>query len=148
MTAATQAGTLDRFIKAKERKALIERELRAIEDELAPLEEELLAEFAAEGVDGKRHAQSGRLVSIRRQIWARPAIDRPAACQALKAHEDLAPYVEETFNTNSLSAYFREEAKRIAAEQGYPVTDLRQLLPEDLRDVIDLTQDHTLSVRA
>lgn len=146
-TAPVGQTTLDQFVALKDRKADLERQLRTIKDELTPLEQQLLDEFAAEGVAGKRHAATGKLVSITRRIWARAHDgDKPAACAALQA-AGLGDYVEQSFNTNSLSAYFRE----LAAQQesaGTPVADLQQLLPEQLRDAIDLTQDHTLSVRS
>lgn len=142
-----EATTLDQFVTLKDRKTDLERELRDIKEQLGPLEQQLIEAFAQEGVTGKRHAATGKLVSISRRIWARAhAGDKPAACAAL-ASAGLGDYVEESFNTNSLSAYFRELASQHEAA-GQPVTDLEQLLPEPLRGAIDLTQDHTLSVRS
>lgn len=140
------ATTLDQFVALTERKRDLERQLRFIRDELAPLEAQLLDEFSAEGVRGKRHDASGKLVSITRQIWARAHDgEKDMAADALEA-AGLGDYVQRGFNTNSLSAYFRELAKQ-HAEAGNPV-DLEQLLPEALRGAIDLTEDHKLSVRA
>lgn len=143
---ATATTTLDRFVQVKARKAELERELRIVKDELAPLEEQLLEEFAAEGVAGKRHAQSGKLVSISRRVWARAAGgDKAAACQALRA-AGLDEFVAESFNTNSLSALYRERLRE-RTEAGEHVA-LDDLLEPELRGHIELTEDQTLSVRA
>ena len=144
----TEATTaLDQFVALKDRKADLERQLRLVKDELAPLEQALLEEFAAEGVSGKRHAGTGKLVSISRRIWARAIEgDKPSACEALR-EAGLDEFVAESFNTNSLSAYFRE-LLREENEAGDPVTDLDELLPEELLGHIELTEDLTLSVRS
>ena len=144
-TVSAQGGTaLDQFVALKDRKADLERQLRLVKDELAPLEQALLEEFAAEGVSGKRHAGTGKLVSISRRVWARAAGgDKPAACAALKA-AGLDEFVAESFNTNSVSAYFREQLKE-RTDAGEIVTDLTELLPQELRGHIDLTEDAVLS---
>lgn len=144
MTTATT--TLDQFVDLKARKADLERELRAVKEDLAPLEAALLEEFAAEGVAGKRHASSGKLVSISRKVWARAAGgDKDAAADAL-VDAGLGDYVQRGFNTNSLSAYFREQLRE-KTEQGEHVA-LEDLLPEPLRGRVELTEDQALSVRS
>jgi hypothetical protein len=143
-TVHSSSTTLDRFIELTERKRELEKELRMLKDQLAPLEDDLLDELAQRGESAVRHAATGRLVSIRRQIWARAANGKPAACAAL-ADVGLSEYVEETFNTHSLSAYYRELATQ-RRQAGQPVTDLEQLLAPRLRGVIALTEDHRLSV--
>lgn len=137
---------LDRFVELKTTKAHLERELRQIKDEIAPVEQRLLEQFAREGVSGKRHAASGRLVSITRQIWARAAgSDKQHVAEAMRTIPELSAFVELGFNTHSVSGYFREQA-RAYAENGNPV-DLDNLVPSPLRGLIQLTEDHQLSVR-
>lgn len=144
----TEATTaLDQFVALKDRKADLERQLRLVKDELAPLEQALLEEFAAEGVSGKRHAGTGKLVSISRKVWARATGgDKDAAADALEA-AGLGDYVQRGFNTNSLSAYFREQLRE-RTDTGEIVSDLTDLLPAQLRGHIDLTEDAALSVRS
>lgn len=147
--AAPDKGTaLDEFVRLTHAKKDLEAQLRLIKDQLAPLEKTLLDEFSAEGVNGKRHAATGKLVSITRQIWARAAGgDKAAAAEALKRCPDTAAFVEPSFNVNSLSAYFREKA-RDAEAAGQPVLDPAELLPAELHGAIDLTDDFKLSVRS
>ena len=147
-TTGALGDAVDEFVTLTERKRDLERELRVIKDQIAPVEKRLLDRFAAEGLPGVRHGRTGRMVSITRQIWARAANgDKAAAAQALSQCPDTATFVEPSFNVNSLSAYFREKA-RDAAQAGDPVTDLQQLLPEQLRGAIALTDDFKLSVRS
>lgn len=150
--AAPIAGALgeavDEFVTLTERKRDLERELRVIKDQIAPVEKRLLDRFSAEGLPGVRHGRTGRMVSITRQIWARAANGKAQAAEALAACEETAPFVEPGFNTNTLSAHFREKAQHVQQETGVPVTDLEQLLPDELRGAIALTEDHKLSVRS
>lgn len=143
----TSASLLDSYVALREQKSDLERHVRLLKDQLAPLEQQLLDEFAGEGVSGKRHAASGKLVSISRRIWARAATDRQQAAQALRRVPQLAPYAELHFNVTSLSSYFNELCKDRAAD-GNPVCDLNELLPTELRGLISLTEESSLSLRA
>ena len=136
------SDALDQFVALKDRKTTIERQLRQVKEQIAPLEAALLDQFAQEGVSGKRHASSGKMVSIARRIWARAADgDKVKAAAALQGVPELADYVEQSFNVNSLSAFFREAA------QADPDKPLEDLLPASLQGAIELTEDHQLSVR-
>lgn len=147
-TTTAAAGTLlDRYVELAEQKTLLEARLRTVKDSMAATSAELLDQFANEGVTSKRHAATGRLVHVTRRIWARAAGgNKPAACEALLA-AGLGDFVEPSFNTNSLSSYFREQAKQ-RQEAGQPVTDITDLLPDSLKTAIELTEDHQISVRA
>jgi hypothetical protein len=141
-------STLDQFIDAKARKAQLQRDLTLVQAEIDALERTVLDEFAAEGIRAKRDERTGKLVSIRRQLWARAAGDRFATAQALLDHGGhLAELVKPHFDYNSLSSYFRELADE-RAQEGDPVIDPMVLVPDDLRPYIALTDDHTLSVTA
>lgn len=139
--------TLGQVVELTEVKRQLDVALKTVKDKIAPRHEELLEAFADEGVTSKRHAESGKLVYVNRRIWARAATDDKApACEALRA-AGLAEFVQEGFNTTSLSAYFNEQAKNAEAD-GTPVTDLEELLPESLRGAIALTEDHKIGVRS
>jgi hypothetical protein len=142
------ASTLDLFVELTETKRDLERELRMVKEQLKPLEAALLDEFVEQGVSGQRHAATGKLVSITRKIWARAKDgNKAAAAEAMARDDELSAFVEPGWNTNSVSAYFRELAANAAAN-GDPVTDLMSLVPVELRDVLELTEDHVLSVRS
>lgn len=150
---------LDEFVRLTIRKQLIEAAKRKTTGRLAELEAQILEDFATNGESGRRHAATGTLVSTARRIWARVAregdeatdAERERAADALIA-ADLGDYVQRGFNVNSLSAYFRElaqahdEAQRELPEDQRTPLDVDQLLPEQLRGAIELTDQPTLSV--
>lgn len=143
--AEAEDTTLGQVVELTELKRTLDTALKATKDKLAPRHEELLDSFGEEGVTSKRHAESGKLVYVNRRIWAR-AEDKPAACEALKA-AGLGDFVQLGFNVTSLSAYFNEAVKGREAD-GEPVTDLEDLLPQELRGAIALTEDHKIGVRS
>lgn len=144
MSEAT-ATLLDTYVELNRRKRELEAEVNLLKKQIAPIEAELLDEYAAEGVRSKG-TQDGATVYLTRKIWARATdLGKPAACAALK-RAGLGDYVEEGFNTNSLSAYFRERAKELEEQTGAPVA-IDDVLPSELRDVIALTEDHKLNIR-
>jgi hypothetical protein len=139
--------TLGQVIELTELKRTLDQELKNVKAEIGPREEALLGEFADLGVTSMRHEQTGKLAYVRRQIWARPAVeDRAEACDALR-QAGLGDYVAESFNVQSLSAYFREQVKEREGN-GEAVTSLDELLQDGLRGVIELTEDHQIGVRS
>lgn len=138
-----------KIVELTELKRVLGLELDRVKKALAPLHEEMLDEFAERGDSSARHAASGKLVYINPKIWARAATDKPSACVALRA-AGLGDFVEEGFNTNSLSSYFRELAKSELEAKGIPITDeaIEALLPEPLRGEIALTIDRQIGVRS
>jgi hypothetical protein len=146
---ATEPTTLDQYVSLTEAKRELERELRMVKEQITPLQEQLLEEFAERGISGERHAASGKLVSITRRIWARArdGSSKHLAAEAMAKDPELSTFVELGWNTNSVSAYFRELATA-QKDAGEPVTDLSTLVPVELRDVLELTEDHILSVRS
>lgn len=144
MTTVTEPTLLDKFVQITTRKRDLESEVNLLKKQLAPLEAQLLDEYAQEGVRSKA-TTDGATVYLNRKIWARAGDGgKPAACIALR-NAGLGAFIEEGFNTNSLSAHFRELAKTREAE-GAPLTDVADLLPEELRGAIHLTEDHKLGL--
>lgn len=155
---------LDEFVRLKAHKALIAAAAKKTDGRLAALEAMLIEDFAASGEAGRKHAASGKTVSISRRIWARikkadpdrkeilPA-ERQAACDALQA-AGLGDFVRDDFSVQSLSAHFGELAKQhteeqlaVPPEQRTPL-NVAALLPEACVGVIDLNDKPTLSVRS
>jgi hypothetical protein len=124
---------LKRFVALEERRRQLEAEIDAIKAEAAQLEESLLPQFEQTGLE--KVSIDGRTVYIERKLWAKAKDgDKAAVCKALKrAH--LGDYVEETFNTNSLSAYVRELDR-----EGRP-------LPPSLREVLEVSEVFKLRTR-
>jgi len=97
---------LKRFVALEERRRQLETEIDTVKAEAAELEQRLLPEFERGGLE--KISIDGRTVYLERKLWAKAKDgDKAVVCKALKrAH--LGDFVEETFNTNSLSAYVRE----------------------------------------
>jgi hypothetical protein len=124
---------LKRFIALEERRRQLETEIDAVKAEAAELEGTLLPQFEQSGLE--KVTIDGRTVYVDRKLWAKAKNgDKPAVCKALKrAH--LGDFVEETFNTNSLSAYVRELDRE------------EKQLPPSLRDVLEVSEVFRLRTR-
>lgn len=144
--AENQETTTAQIVDLTEIKRELEKQLKAVKRSLEPRHAEMLDTFAQRGETSARHAESGKLVYVNRQIWARADGEKADACEALRA-AGLEAFVSEGFNTHSLSGYFREKRDELEAE-GTPVTDVEALLPDELRGQIALTEDLTIGVRS
>jgi len=124
---------LKRFVALDERRHQLEAEVDTIKAEATELEGRLLPQFEQSGTE--RIAIDGRTVYVERKLWAKAKDgDKAAVCKALKrAH--LGDYVEETFNSNSLSAYVRELDRE------------ERPLPPSLREVLEVSEVFKLRTR-
>lgn len=105
------------------RKRSLEDDLRAVKDEIAALEPELLNEFTESQMDRIQVPVDNEKVTlyIHRQLWAKPKDgDRAAVISTLKRC-GLADFVQENYNSNTLSAYVRERLAN--GEQLQPTLD-------------------------
>ena len=124
---------LKRFVALEERRRQLETEVDSIKAEAAELEQRLLPQFEQSGTE--RIAIDGRTVYVERKLWAKAKDgDKVGVCKALKRCR-LGDYVEETFNTNSLSAYVRELDRE------------SKLLPPTLATVLDVSEVFKLRTR-
>ena len=124
---------LKRFVALEEQRHQLEAEIDTIKAEASELEGRLLPQFEQSGTE--RIAIDGRTVYVERKLWAKPKDgDKPAVCKALKRCR-LGDYVEETFNTNSLSAYVRELDRE------------ERPLPPTLAAVLDVSEVYKLRTR-
>lgn len=97
---------LKHFIQLEQRRRQLEAEIGTIKAQSAELEASLLPQFEQAGME--RVSIDGRTVYIERKLWAKPKEgDKQAVCKALKRAR-LGDYVQESYNSNSLSAYIRE----------------------------------------
>jgi len=100
------AEQLRTYVNLEQQRLDFEAQIDAIKKETAELEAALLPQFEQDAID--RISIDGRTVYVERKLWAKAKDgDKPAVCKALKRSR-LGDYVEEIYNTNSLSAYIRE----------------------------------------
>lgn len=95
----------------------LEVRLKEISEERKGLEQEVLDLFAEAGISSMK--VDGRTVSLRRELWASPLDgQKDVACEYLK-NNGLGVYVNETFNSLSISAYVRERVENDDLPAGF-----------------------------
>lgn len=131
MAKARRIAEIKRLISAKD------SDIKALKEELAPLEASLLDEFAEDGLqsvkisDGKRNVT----VFLKRDLRATNLQGPEATAQACKA-AGLEHMVGERVNANTLSAYVRDLEKA-----GEP-------LPDAFDGVVGTLEQFSVGVRA
>jgi hypothetical protein len=140
---------LKEFVCLENRKRDLDAELKGVKARLDELEEALVPQFIEDGVQSMK--VDGRTVSLAQEIYASPLDGRERVVEALKASE-LAQYVSENYNTNSLSAFVREVARDVAAqaereERIFTEDDVRAALPAPLGLALKISFVHTLRSR-
>jgi vacuolar-type H+-ATPase subunit I/STV1 len=140
---------LKEFVCLENRKRDLDAEMKGVKAKLDELEEALVPQFIEDGVQSMK--VDGRTVSLAQEIYASPLDGRERVVEALKASE-LAQYVSENYNTNSLSAFVREVARDVAAqaereERIFTEEDVRAALPAPLGQALKISFVHTLRSR-
>ena len=140
---------LREFVSLENRKKGLDAELKSVKQQLDDLEEALVPQFIEDGV--QRMTIDGRTVSIQQDVYASPLNDREDVVDALKQSE-LAQYVAENYNTNSLTAFVREvkrdvELRAQSENRIYTEDDVRAALPQPLGRALKISFVHKLSSR-
>jgi hypothetical protein len=141
-------GHIKELVTLAKRKEELDIEMEQTTSRMDELKQMLLPQFLTEACQSMR--VDGRLVSITQDVYASPAQDRLAVCKAL-SEAQLAHFVQENFNTNTLKAYVREIAREIKEEclreqRLFDEDALRAGLPEPLRNALRIGFLHTLRV--
>jgi hypothetical protein len=136
------------LVTLAKREEALDIELESIKTRMDELKQTLLPQFLTEACQQIR--VDGRLLSITQDVYASPAQDRLAVCKAL-SEAQLAHFVQENFNTNTLKAYVREIAREVKEEclreqRIFDEEALRAGLPEPLRNALRIGFLHTLRV--
>ena len=98
---------LETFLRLQARKDELEGLLDDTKRTIQEVEQAILKEFETSGIS---HVKiNGKVIYLHRQLWARAKDgDKQGLCYALRAH-GLGVFVEESCNTNFISAYVREQ---------------------------------------
>ena len=126
-----EPATTARYIEMTIRKRELDAASRKLGEELDRMEAVLLDQWIEVGRQSER--LDGVTVYIAARTWATPKDGDRAA--VVKALEDLGMRDMVTYNTQTLSAWFKERA---TAEQEVPAT---------LAEVVSLETKHSLNVR-
>jgi hypothetical protein len=117
VTAEVQASglpmdKLKRFAELSRKAKVIKADADAVNDEMKQLESIILMAFEREGVQNMK--VDGMTLYLHSQVWASAKDgDKDGAMQALKAN-GLGHFVQESFNTQTLSAWVRERQAAVA----------------------------------
>lgn len=142
---------LKELVALVKRKDELEAQLTEVDRRAAELKAMLIPQFLTAGCQNMRI--DGRLVSLVQDVYASPAEEgggRGGVIRAMR-EADLASFVEENYNTNTLKAYVREigrEIKEACMREGrlFDEAALRGGLPEPLRRALKVSFVHTLRV--
>jgi hypothetical protein len=123
----------------------LDEKLKATNARKTELEARIISEFEQEGVASMK--VMGRTVYTQRNLWAGvpDGVDRQETCEALK-DAGLGDFVAENFNTQTVSAYFRE-IEKAKKSNGELVMEVDELIPESLRGKIKLSEKFGLRSR-
>jgi hypothetical protein len=166
----------DEYVNAKDelarvtlRKRRLEGEIRRCNMAIERCEEQVVEEFIDEGSSGFKHDATGANLILDRKVWVKLDVDteglpKDEADRVRREHKaraadgliaaGLGDYVKPDFNSNSVSAYFRELIKTYAAEQRelpeHQRTPLpaEAFLPDQLRGLLVIDDSPSISVRA
>lgn len=154
--AAPAAGlnmdTLRLYLAKEQRKKELKAELATIETSLDELGNDITAMLLSVGVDSIKC--DGRLIYMANEVFVGPQeqYERADVLAALKAEEDAAMFVSETYNTRSLQSWVKEIAdgvreKCIEAKELYDEKKVVEALPASLRRVLKVTFGKSIRTR-
>lgn len=131
------------YLQRKNEKSELERQMRAVQDWLNETEQVLLEQFVQEGTQSVKIKGLGTAF-IRSQLWAGPVKDENGesnyelSCEAFRA-AGLPMFVQERFNTQTVSAWVRELPKD--EQTGEPI------LPDELKGKLTITEQFKVATR-
>ena len=122
----------DELSDLRERKKKMEEELKSINARIEFYEAELVKEMINEEV--QNFTRGGQLFYLSTRTWASPVPERKAELYSWLKDHGFGDLVQETVNTQTLSAWVREQIEE--AE-----------LPEDLRQLVNVYEKQTIGIR-
>lgn len=131
--AGLDTDAMRQYVTLRNALAVQEAEAKATKDQMAILEEQILSNLAREGVGSVKVL--GTTLFIRTQRWARAKEgDKERAIAALR-EVGLGDFVAEGFNTQTVSAWLREQVRDEID------------IPEAFTDAFDTTETFKLGTR-
>ena len=132
------------YVTLHARKTKLEAELASVKEKMNELEPFVLEQFEKAGIQNMKVGDWKPYVHT--QIWASIDKSRPDVMEILKAN-GLADLVSETVNSQSLSAYVREQVRLYEDADSKNLEEiLRQALPDELLDVLKVSEKTSLRV--
>ena len=122
------------YVRLRRRQAELSSESDTIKEEADGIEQELLEEFATDGVQSMN--VDGVTVYLNRQLWAglEEGVSKSDAMEALR-RAGLDHFISEAYNTSTLSGWLRDLERE------------DEQLPPELEGVIKSTERYSLRTR-
>lgn len=150
VAAVINLDQLKEFIRLENEKKRLTTELDGVKAQLEVLNGIITNQFVTAGTQSM--SVDKRTVYLARDIFASPRGPKESVIEALKSDEDLAAYVSENYNAQSLSAYVREVAKEVEAACNrdgrlFCAEEIIKALPESLRSTVNVFIKHIIRSR-
>lgn len=152
---------VDELARTTLRKRRLEAEVRRCNATIERVEQQVADELVQRGEGKVTHAATGASLTLTQKVWAKvvregekPTDEEKGAAGQALIDAGLGQFVKPGFNTNSVSAHFRElynahlEEQRALPEHQRRPLPVDAFLPESLKGFIELTNDPAISVRA
>ena len=147
-----QRETLLEFARLDIKKDALKKELEETTERHKVLQKQILTAFEHLGMDSVKFC--GHSIYTFKQLWAKPAdgVERAVVIAMLKK-SGFKDYVSENFNTQSLSARFRELEKQYLEmhqqqpKEGRKPFRLVDYLPKPLVKVLNLNPDFSIRIQ-
>lgn len=145
--AATTADLVNEYIELDDQRKGKEGEVDKLKERMAELEPQIMERFENAGMQSMKSKQ-GTVIYIRRDLWAGAKEGAEVLLlEALKA-VGLGDMVKEKVNTQTLSAYIREQEKdQFGANVSAKPEEIIGVLPEGLREAVNIMEKFSLRTR-
>ena len=145
--AATTADLVNEFIELEEQRKGKEGEIDKIKERLAELEPVLLERFEHAGMQSMK-SQQGTVIYVRRDLWAGAKEGEEVGLLVALKEVGLGDMVKEKVNTQTLSAYVREEERdQFGSSVKATPEEIVGVLPAALRNVLAVTERYSLRTK-
>lgn len=141
--AATMKDLVKQFIKKDTERKKKEGDVEKIKEELARLQGVLMPMFEKAGVQSVKLTK-GESVYIRRDVWAGAGDGGPVMLMEALKSVGLGDMVKEAVNTQTLSAWVREQEKEHFNGEKVTAEQLIAVLPEVVGAAIKVTEKYSL----
>lgn len=145
--AATTADLVNEYIELDDQRKGKEGEVDKLKERMAELEPQIMERFENAGMQSMKSKQ-GTVIYIRRDLWS--GAKEGAEVLLLEALKSvgLGDMVRERVNSQTLSAYIREQEKeQFGANVSAKPEEIIEVLPEPLRGAIAITERFSLRTR-
>lgn len=144
--AATTADLVNEFIDLDTKRKTLEGDVDKLKERMAELEPQIMERFENAGMQSMKSKQ-GVTVFIRRELWAGAADGAEVLLLETLKSIGLGDMVKEKCNTQTLSAYIREQEKEHFGQAAAKPEELIKVLPEPLQAAVAVTEKFSLRTR-